>query len=119
MKHERPPPKTAFQRMSEVGEIVGCVDELMHEGGFSRTAAFEVAADILCLSESAVRKTYYAHKKHYPIGTPDVRVSRSVKGPQRPAVLTFVATGQRITEEPLLPFERLLGHPLGVALLME
>ena len=56
-------------------------------------------------------------QEHYPIGTPDVRVSRVVRGP--PAVLTVVATGQRITEDPLLPFERLLGHPLGVALLMQ
>ena len=120
MKRKRPPPKrTAFQRMCDVGDIVGCVDELMQEGGFPRTAAFAVTADILGRSESAVRKTYDAHKKQYPIGTPDVRVSRSVTGQKQPPVLTFVATGQRIEEDPLLPFERLLGHPLGIALLME
>jgi transposase-like protein len=119
MKRKPPPKRTVFQRMCDVGDVVGCVDELMQEGGFSRTDAFAVAADILCLSESTVRNTYRAHKKHYPIDTPDVRVSRIVRGPQRPAVLTFVATGQRVTEDPLLPFERLLGHPLGVALLME
>ena len=62
---------------------------------------------------------FHAYKRHYPIGTPDVLVSRIVRGPPRPAVLTFVATGQRITEDPLLPFERLLGHPFGIALLME
>ena len=83
MKRERPPPKrTVFQRMCAVGDIVDCVDELMQEGGFPRTAAFAVTADILCRSESAVRKTYHAHKKHYPIGTPDVRVSRSLNGPE-------------------------------------
>jgi hypothetical protein len=118
MKGKRPPERTVFQRMCDVGDVVGCVDELMHEGGFSRTGAFAVAAGILNRSVSAVRKTYHAHKKHYPIGTPDVLVSRFVRGP-RPAVLTFVATGQRITEDPLLSFERLLGHPFGIALFME
>ena len=117
MRRQRLPPKrTRFERMSDVGDIVGWVDELRNEYGLTREAAIEFASDVLGRSESAVLKSYRSHKKTY------LRARLETwwqAGQKRGPILVILATDQRIPEDPLLPFERLLSHPLGIDLCID
>src|SRR3954470_13259802 len=114
MKRQRPPPKrTPFERMSDVGDIVGCVDELRNEYGLTREAAVEFASDILGRSESTVSKSC---KKMYPRARLETWWQA---GQQKGPILVIIATDQRISEDALLPFERLLSHRLGIDLCID
>ena len=111
-----PPKRTRFERMSDVGDIVGWVDELRNEYGLTREAAIEFASDVLGRSESAVLRSYRSHKKTY------LRARLETwwqAGQKRGPILVILATHQRIPEDPLLPFERLLSHRLGIDLCID